>query len=71
MEERERLGIEEEDEDMEIIVNRLEEVHKAVTLKLMQHAIHEDNTSQILIEDITTGTLRPIIQKRVRFKEVF
>ena len=56
--ERAELGVEEE-EDAEIIVNRIGEVIDAVTLPILKHHTETDTTLQMLKKDIQAGRLRP------------
>lgn len=69
--ERERLGVEEEEEDTEIIVNRIEALVDAVTLPVLQHYTAKDNLMTMLREDIQKGRLRPELAGRGGFKEHF
>ena len=56
---KEELGVEEEDEEAEFIVNRiLGEMAEAVTVEEVEHSTKQDTTLQALSEDIKKGTLR-------------
>ena len=68
--EREDLGIEEEEEDAEIIVNRIDEVIDAVTLPILKYHTETDKTLQMLLQDVRKGQLRKE-QKLSRYKDVF
>ena len=56
--ERSELGIEEEQEDVEIIANRVEEVIDAVTISIYRQNVFEGKTFVLLLEDIKRGQLR-------------
>ena len=56
--ERSELGIEEEQEDVEIIANRGEEVIDAVTISIYRQNVFEGKTFVLLLEDIKRGQLR-------------
>jgi hypothetical protein len=70
--EKEEMGIEEEEEDGEIWVNRVVEdtVPDAVTLEEVQKAIGEDNQMMSLAEDVQQGRLRAELQQ-TEYKAVF
>ena len=57
--EKDELGVEEEREDMEIIVNRIinESIPDAVTLPVVSHYTKLDRTLNQLAEDVTSGRL--------------
>ena len=70
--EKEELGIEEEEEDGEIWVNRVVEdsIPEAVTLEEVQKAVSEDERLTQLAEDVQQGRLRKELQN-TDFKSVF
>ena len=53
--ERASLGVEEEEEDSEVIVSRVEEVSEAVTLPVLQHYTKEDNDLVKLMDNLKKG----------------
>ena len=57
-EEREELGVEDEDENAEIMVYRMEELTDAVTITILQESTKADRLMQELMEDIKQGRLR-------------
>ena len=57
-EEREEWGIEDEEEDREILVCRMEELTDAVTMPILQRHTKADKILQQLQEDINKGRLR-------------
>ena len=58
-EHKEELGVEEEDEEAEFIVNRVQsEMADAVTWEEVEHSTKQDTNLQALMEDIKKGTLR-------------
>jgi transposase InsO family protein len=52
---REELGVEEEEEDMEIIVNRVEDLTDAVTLEVLKESAKKDPEVVRLTEDVMKG----------------
>ena len=58
VEEKEELGVEEEEEDREILLCRMEELTDAVTLPIVQRHTEGDEILQQLVEDINKGKLR-------------
>ena len=70
-EEKEELGVEEEDEEAEIIVNRIQgEMADAITWEEVERATTQDSTLQAVVEDIKKGTLRK--EARVdKYRECF
>ena len=68
--EREELGVEEEEEDAEILVCRAEELTDAVTLPVLQHHSKMDKLMKMLREDIIKGRLRKELEDK-GFKECF
>ena len=69
-EEKEELGIEEEDEDREVLVCRQEELTDAVTLPILQRYTQQDKTLSQLVESIKTGRLQKDLASS-GFKECF
>ena len=67
-EEKEDLGVEEENEDAEIIVNHVEELTDAVTLPILTNETENDEELKKLKDDIRKGRLRPELKI---FKEMF
>ena len=73
--EREELGVEDEEEDMEIIVNRVDHryIPEAVTLELLRHYTKKDEMLAGIMEDFSRGKLRDKYQKssyKVLFEEL-
>ena len=69
--EKEGLGVEEEDEEAQFIVNRIEsEMEEAVTVEEVVQNTKQDTTLQALWEDIKKGKLRKEI-RLVKYKECF
>ena len=66
--ETDELGIEDEEEDSEIIVNRVEELTDAVTLDVLRNETMMDQSLKELSEDIRKGKLRPGLKE---YKEIF
>ena len=54
-EEREELGVEDEEDDAEIIVNRVEALTDAVTLPILKNYSEEDPLVKQLMEDVKKG----------------
>ena len=52
------MGIEEEQEDAEIIVNRADKVADAVTIPILRQHTQKDKTLVLLLEDIKQGQLK-------------
>ena len=50
--EKEELGIEDAEEEMEFVVNEVEEISEAVTLPVLQHYTRKDKELQELIEQV-------------------
>ena len=69
--ERETYGIEDEEEDREILVNRIDYgyIPDAVTLQVLQYETGQDSKLRNLKEDIKKGKLRPELEKE--YKSVF
>ena len=69
--ERADLGIEDEDEEAEFIVNRIaHELPDAVSIFTLQHFTKQDKVLQILEQDIKAGKLSKDLEKG-KFKECF
>ena len=68
--ERESLGVEDEEEETEFIVNKLAEIPEAVTLPVLRHYTDKDKVLPALMEDIRRGRLRADLDKN-RYKECF
>ena len=64
-EQREQWGVEQEEEDCEIFVQRLvvEQMPEAVTLKELQEALQADEHMRQLMEDVKKGQLRKEMHK--------
>ena len=62
---RDELGVEDEEEDMEIIVNRVDHgyITEAVTLDLLRHYTKKDKLLSHIVEDVRRGKLRPEHEK--------
>ena len=56
--EKEELGVKEEEEDAEIIVSRVEQIQDAVTLPILADYTAKDLELQELLEDVKVGRLR-------------
>ena len=69
-EEREELGVEDEEEDQEVLVCRMEELTDAVTLPILQRHTRRNAMLQQLVEDIKQGKLRKELGDS-GFKECF
>ena len=68
---KEELGVEEEDEEAEFIVNRIQgEMADAITWEEVEHSTTQDNILQALKEDIKKGTLRKE-DRMAKYKECF
>ena len=63
--EKEALGVEEEEDDMEIIVNRVQHGYMpdAVTISVLQHFTKEDTVLSQLAQDVQKGKLRDQLHK--------
>ena len=68
--EREELGVKEEEEDAEVIVNRVEEVSDAVTLPLLQHYTEKEEDMRRLRQDIQTGKQTQVAEYKLCFLEL-
>ena len=68
--EKEALGVEEAEDDMEIIVNRVQHGYMpdAVTIPVLQHFTKEDTVLSKLAQDVQKGKLREELHK---YKQVF
>ena len=55
--EKESLGIEDVEEDAEIIVNRIMEVTDAITLPILEHHTEQDSQLSALMKDVMRGRL--------------
>ena len=55
--ERENLGVEDEEEDAEIIVNKINDITDAITLPILKHHTDKDEELQKLRQDIKSGRL--------------
>ena len=55
------MGVEDEEEDMEIIVNQVDHgyITEAVTLDLLRHYTKKDKLLSHIVEDDRRGKLRP------------
>ena len=69
-EEREELGVEDEEENQEIMVCRMEELTDAVTVPVLQRHTKADKDIQKLVEDIKKGRLREELRSS-GYKECF
>ena len=69
-EERDELGVEDEEEDQEVLVCRMEELTDAVTLPILQRHTRRNAMLQQLVEDIKQGRLRKELGDS-GFKECF
>ena len=70
MEEKEELGVEEEEEDAEVIVNRVDEVSDAVTLPVLQHYTQKEASLKQLKEDILAGRRTNVEEYKLCFPEL-
>ena len=69
---KDELGIEEVEEDMEILVNRIvnENIPDAVTLSVVRHHTQEDKELRVLVEDIKKGYVSKEL-KNTSYEKVF
>ena len=56
--EKEKLGVEDEEEDVEITIHRVEELTDTVTMDVLKHETKAENEIVELMEDIGKGKLR-------------
>ena len=70
--ERDELGIEDEDEDLEFSINRVIEDHmpEAVTMEMLQQATQEDKLLMKVAEDVVLGKMSAETRESA-YKEVF
>ena len=68
--EKEELGIEDKEEEMEFVVNEVEEISEAVTLPVRQHYTREDKELQELRKHIKLQK-QPLSHSLRRYKECF
>ena len=70
--EREELGIEDEDEDLEFSINRVieDQMPDAVTMETLQKAIKDDRVLSTVVEDVMLGKMSASTRESP-YKEVF
>ena len=68
---KEELGVEEEEEDAEIIIHKVEELREAITINILQHQTGKDDKTRQLMDNIMTGRLSQDIPNRHKYKQVF
>ena len=70
--EKEAFGVEEEEDDMEIIVNRVQHGYMpdAVTIPVLKHFTKEDQVLAKVVQDVHKGVLRDKLNKTT-YKQVF
>ena len=69
-EEKAEKGVEDEEEDTEVLVNRLQEVNEAVTLDVIKHEIENDAKLTKLKDAVNKGKMNDDIKKS-EYREVF